>query len=318
MIASRRLNWNFALDRTVEWTEKLHKPLVVLEALRCAYPWASDRIHRFAMDGMAENACRLEGTDVIYYPYLELTPDAAKGLLAALASRACVVVTDEFHCSSCRAWSPPRLGKCRSSWKWWTPMDCFRCGKQRKPFQPLMLFAASYKRSSRRHLEEFPKANATAERQPAQAARASREDPEALAEGFSANLISSEKLSGRNSVGSRDSPSGDARGSIAGPSIAERLSAIQAVELTLEARNEPAQQATSALAPYLHFGHISAHQIFCEVTARERWSPAHLALRATGSRSGWWGASQATEAFLDQLVTWRELGFNFCHMRRRL
>jgi deoxyribodipyrimidine photo-lyase len=99
MIASRRLNWNFALDRTVEWTEKLHKPLVVLEALRCGYPWASDRIHRFAIDGMAENACRLEGTDVIYYPYLELTPDAAKGLLAALASRACVVVTDEFHCS---------------------------------------------------------------------------------------------------------------------------------------------------------------------------------------------------------------------------
>ena len=73
----------------MEWTEKLKKPLVVLEALRCGYPWASDRIHRFALDGMAENACWLEGTDVLYYPYLEPKPNAGKGLLAALASHAC-------------------------------------------------------------------------------------------------------------------------------------------------------------------------------------------------------------------------------------
>ncbi len=33
---------------------------------------------------------------------------------------------------------------------------------------------------------------------------------------------------------------------------------------------------------------------------------------ALGSRSGWWGVSSAAEAFLDQLVTWRELGFNMC------
>ena len=48
----------------------------------------------------------------------------------------------------------------------------------------------------------------------------------------------------------------------------------------------------------------------------EGWSPGHLALRATGSRSGWWGVSQDTEAFLDQVITWRELGFNCCQMRK--
>jgi deoxyribodipyrimidine photo-lyase len=98
MIASRRTTWNFALDRAVEWAEKLRKPLVILEALRCRYPWASDRMHRFVIDGMAENACRFEGTDVLYYPYLELAPNAGKGLLVALASHACVVVTDNFPC----------------------------------------------------------------------------------------------------------------------------------------------------------------------------------------------------------------------------
>ena len=29
-----------------------------------------------------------------------------------------------------------------------------------------------------------------------------------------------------------------------------------------------------------------------------------------GGRSGWWGMSASAEAFVDQLVTWRELGFN--------
>jgi deoxyribodipyrimidine photo-lyase len=81
-----------------------------------------------------------------------------------------------------------------------------------------------------------------------------------------------------------------------------------------DARNQPGQQATSELSPYLHFGHISVHQIFSEITAQQAWSPAHLALRATGSRT-WWGLSQAAEAFLDQVITWRELGLNFCHTR---
>ena len=39
------------------------------------------------------------------------------------------------------------------------------------------------------------------------------------------------------------------------------------------------------------------------------WSPTR------GSREGWWGASPSAEAFLDQLVTWRELGYNTCRQR---
>src|SRR5271169_1554848 len=56
MIASRRTVYNFALDRALEYCRELRKPLVILEALRCGYPWASERLHRFVIDGMAENA----------------------------------------------------------------------------------------------------------------------------------------------------------------------------------------------------------------------------------------------------------------------
>jgi deoxyribodipyrimidine photo-lyase len=42
----------------------------VLEALRCDYPWASDRLHQFVLGGMADNQAAFARTDVLYYPYV--------------------------------------------------------------------------------------------------------------------------------------------------------------------------------------------------------------------------------------------------------
>ena len=94
MIANRRLSYNFSLDRARE----LRKPLVILEALRCGHQWASARLHRFVIDGMADNAAMSAKLRMLYYPYVEPFAGAGKGLLEALAAGACVVVTDEFPC----------------------------------------------------------------------------------------------------------------------------------------------------------------------------------------------------------------------------
>ena len=79
-----------------------------------------------------------------------------------------------------------------------------------------------------------------------------------------------------------------------------------------ERRNAPGADATSGLSPYLHFGHLSVHEVFRRIAAREEWSPLRVAARASGSREGWWGMRPSAEGFLDQIVTWRELGYNFC------
>ena len=65
----------------------------------------------------------------------------------------------------------------------------------------------------------------------------------------------------------------------------------------------------------------------CHRTCTSATSPPHAVCRsraaarglarrphasADGAREGWWGVSGPAEAFLDQLVTWRELGFNMC------
>jgi deoxyribodipyrimidine photo-lyase len=80
-------------------------------------------------------------------------------------------------------------------------------------------------------------------------------------------------------------------------------------------RNEPENDASSGLSPYLHHGHVSPHQVFADLACRQQWSPDRLADRASGSREGWWGMDPSAESFLDELITWRELGFNLCAHR---
>ena len=98
MTAARRTRWNFGLEHAVDTAVQLGKPLLVFEPLRCGYRYASDRLHRFVLDGMADNAARFAAAGIAYLPYVEPKTGAGKGLLAALARDACLVVTDEFPC----------------------------------------------------------------------------------------------------------------------------------------------------------------------------------------------------------------------------
>src|SRR5208337_593575 len=66
--------------------------------LRIGYQWASDRLHRFVLDGMADNAKTCQAHGARYYAYVEPAKDAGKGLLQAFAEKACIIVTDEFPC----------------------------------------------------------------------------------------------------------------------------------------------------------------------------------------------------------------------------
>ena len=74
MIAFRRTEWNFSLEHAAQWAVELKRPLVIFEPLRIGYRWASERIHRFVIDGMADNAARiarLRNPGLLYYPYVE-------------------------------------------------------------------------------------------------------------------------------------------------------------------------------------------------------------------------------------------------------
>jgi len=101
MIANRRLDWNFSFQRALELGQELRKPVLVFEALRVQYQWASVRLHKFILEGMKDNLAFFENSKpagISYFPYVESSPNEQSGLLESLCKDACVLVTDDFPC----------------------------------------------------------------------------------------------------------------------------------------------------------------------------------------------------------------------------
>jgi deoxyribodipyrimidine photo-lyase len=315
MTAFRRTRWNFSLQHAVDWANRLAKPLLVFEALRIGYPWASDRFHRFVIDGMANNAEILKKIGVSYYPYLEPSADADKGLLAALSEKACVVVTDDFPAfflprmiASASKKIPVCIEKVDSNGL--LPMKAAE-----RVFAAAKFFRLFLQKELPLHLSELPEAEPLKrlkhkapalplkeilKRWPAASPEILSGAPEPLAEFPLAH-----------DVGVVDEQGGTGRAS-------KRMKGFLDKKLSLyeENRNHPDEDGTSGLSPYLHFGHLSVHEIFHHLAAKEEWDLDHLPKKATGGRNGWWHMSEPAEAFLDELVTWRELGFNMCRQRQ--
>ena len=310
MIANRRTRSNFALQRAVERARDLGKPLVVLEALRCDYPWASDRMHAFVIEGMRDNRDALARRNVAYYPYVEPEAGAGRGLLAALAAHAALVVTDEFPCfflprmvaAAGRALDVrlEQVDACgllplRAADRAFPTAFSFRrfLHKELPPFLDDVPRRDPLSRVDLPGLPGLP-ADVTARWPPAQLPAAA-EQPRFLA-----------RLPIDHDV--RIAPT---RGG-ASAAQAQLRAFMQRLPRYDEDRNHPDRAATSGLSPYLHFGHVGSHEVFAAIAAQEDWEPKHLNARSAGTRSGWWRMSAPAEAFLEQLVTWRELGFHFC------
>jgi deoxyribodipyrimidine photo-lyase len=314
MTASRRLSWNFALDRAIAWARELKRPLLVLEALRAGYPWATDRHHRFVLDGMAEHARRLARSPVGYFPYVEPAPDRGRGLLEALAARAAVVVTDDYP-----AFFLPRMlaaagRRVRVRLEAVDANGLVPMRAAGRVFTTAHSFRASLQRELRTHLKDLPAADPLAglrlpRAAPLPAAIAGRWPAAtgALLAGDGAALA-------RLPIDHDVAPAPVTGGSAAGRRALARFVADRLARYA-DGHAHPDDEGTSRLSPYLHFGHVGAHEVFSAVMTAGRWTTRRLATTSRGARQGWWGVSPGAEALLDQLVTWRELGFNMCAMR---
>lgn len=314
MTAFRRTRWNFALDRAIHHARTLNRPLVVFEALRSGYRWASDRLHRFVLDGMRDNVARFARGPVRYYPYVEPSWGEGQGLLAALARNACVVVGDDYP-----AFMFPRMVAAAAS-QVPVRLELVDANGLLPMRAAPQVFPTAYalrrflQRALPEHLVQMPAADPLQGLRlppvPALPDDLRRRWPDA----GPAELAATPAILGGLPIDHSVPPVGYAGGERAGR---ERLRAFLRDQLAAygERRNEPEADATSRLSPYLHFGHVSAHEVFAELARQEEWSPARLAPTGRGARSGWWRMSESAEAFLDQMVTWRELGFNLCWQR---
>ena len=315
MVAHRRTRSNFSLQRAVELSQSLKKPLLIFEALRCGYEWASDRLHRFALQGMAANQESLLNSPASYYCYVEPTPGQGAGLLEALASQACAVVTDDFPCffiPRMLQHVAPRLSVSMEAIdsNGLLPM---RAASQIYP--TAYAFRRFLHRELPAHLQQTPQTNPLArvklpelkrlpsgicKRWPMASATMLQATPTVLASLPIDHTVKPAPFDGGASAAHK----------------CLRRFLDKRFGRYFEERNLPEEEVTSGLSPYLHFGHIGAHEIFDRIVNREPWSVEKvLDQKATGKRAGWWGLSETAEGFLDQLITWRELGYNMCWQR---
>ncbi len=274
MTAARRLTWNYALDRAVALAGELSRPLVVLEALRCNYPWASDRLHRFALEGMAENARRAAGLPVLYYPYLEPEPGAGRGLVAELSSRAVAIVTDDapfFFLPRMLALAASHA-ECRLEAVDSNGLLPVAAGAH-QTFATAYAFRRFLHANLKRHLMRPPAADPLAGARLPRLERLPEPIELAWPRAGERELAAAPELLARLPIDHSVAPVASVAGGAGAAQSALRRFLAERLARYGEERNQPDLEVASGLSPYLHFGHLSVHQVLAELAALEGWEP---------------------------------------------
>jgi len=311
MQAARRLDHNHALDHALAESGRLGKPVVVYEGLRLDYPWASLRLHRFILEGMQANAQAAEALGLDYWPWVERRPGEGRGLLAGLAARAALVVTDDFPCFIVPGQTEALAAR----------VEVAVVAVDTGSVVPLSRLGATVSaaahlrpRIHRAFAEAWEHRAAARPRVPATATRtlAPPFEPAPLADLDA--LI--ETLPVDRSVPPVAATPGGGLAARRGLAdfVAQRLRGVA------EGRSHPAAPTLahqSGLSPYLHFGHIAIEEVVERVLmSTGEWSPAVLNAHAVGRRENFFCRDADVNSFLDEALTWRDLGLHWHRARR--
>ncbi|MEP6990379.1 MAG: deoxyribodipyrimidine photo-lyase [bacterium] len=279
MQATQRFEDNWALRLATMEADRIGKPLLIHHELTAPSAHASARFHTFVLEGARDLARRAESLGLTYR--FALGPSSA----APLAARACVVVTDLF----------PTDGVAERSAQLAARANC----------RVLAVDSAGVVPSAAFHKEEY-----AARTIRPKIARLLELSLEPVADRAPKRPVTADLLSSLDAhwldvahcdiaaeVASSDVDHAVAAVSTPGGLHAarERLHAFVAdgLQAYAERRRNPSDVAGSShLSPYLHYGMISP----VEVVTRVR----------TGT-----GRAEA-DSFLNEMLTWRELSFNFC------
>ncbi|MEJ7625097.1 MAG: deoxyribodipyrimidine photo-lyase [Pyrinomonadaceae bacterium] len=94
----KRVEYNHALGFAIRRANELKLPLVVYEGLKYYYPWASDRLYTFILEGVEEKRMAFAELGIRYVFYLQENSRSPRQTVARLARDAALIVTDDFPC----------------------------------------------------------------------------------------------------------------------------------------------------------------------------------------------------------------------------
>jgi deoxyribodipyrimidine photo-lyase len=312
MQANRRFEYNYALEYAVGWANKLGKPLLVYEGLSCDYPWAADRFHYFIMEGMEENLAYGTEHGLNYYPYLEEEPAKVREVLYKLSDKASVVISDEYPVFIIRDYNQEAARKLEVPFMTVDSNGLIPLGLTDKAPYNAYFFRKIMQRNfiecysnppekeplktldNRKHIEiddklltRFPPADSQFE------------DKESFVSSLSINHnVGKIQLQGTRQA-----------------AIDRMESFIQEDLLEYDdKRNDPDEQKNSSLSPWLHYGKISEYEIVEAALEQQPkgWSLDDITFNR-GSTGGFFNGDPNVDGFLDEVITWREVGFHFAH-----
>lgn len=309
MQAYRRFRSNHALDYALQLAESLKKPLVVYEGLRLDYPWACQRHHAWMLEGMKCNAAMAEKLGLSYWPFVETEARSGHGLLRTLSHRACAVVSDDYPAFIVPAQNRALAGK----------IDTAFHLVDSNSVVPLSLLGDAV--SAAAHLRPrihrlFPQAwehRASSEPRVPRSVK-SHLPPPFTPWDFRQDI---REFLNRLPLDTKVPPvAGHHGGAEAGREALMRFVAEKLARYASDRNqpDDPAHSASSGLSPYLRHGHLGIEEV---VAAVLEGSNAGLEIdwSCAGRREGFYSPDPALNAFLDEAITWRDVGYHWHWVR---
>ena len=279
---NRRVDSNHALLYAVEIANRLGVPVLGYEALTYAYEYANDRLHTFILEGVPETARRLQKAGIGYIFYLRRNQTDPNDTFYTVAQHAAAIVTDDYPTFIVRAHNSTVPGRVDAAYyavdsSCVVPMSeiphrqygAYTIRPRIQRLLPKYLVPPDPLRVKHRFTGEFPKFHT---------------------EVTNANI---NQLVASCEIDHSIPPSPKFQG---GCLAAEKLLKTflkDKLRHYAQGRNEPSENATSHMSPYLHFGQISALEIALQVS---EYAKEHKLI---------------ADEYLEELIVRRELAFNY-------
>ena len=291
MQSTHRFEENWALRFAVLEADRLNRPLLIHQGLDPTYPHANDRIHSFVLENARALARRATSLGYTYQFALRRCRDDDRRVVDRLAARACLVVTDLF----------PTCGIAERTARFAERAPCRVVAVESYTVVPAAHFGKSEfaARTIRPKLAKL----IDGALEPVEDRAPRRAFSDTLAAGLEVERLAIGDLD--DATIAAEVARCEIDHSV--PPVARTYftSGIDAARARLHhfcanalanyevRRADPTDtEGSSRLSPYLHFGQISAAEV------------ARVVRDA--------GPAASAEKYLDQLITWRELAFNFC------
>ncbi|XXF75071.1 deoxyribodipyrimidine photo-lyase [Myxococcaceae bacterium GXIMD 01537] len=284
-MVNHRVPENHALDAAIALGNHLGLPVVTYHALRPDYPHASDRLHAWALDGMAELPAAHEARGLPYWQELPRNPREHVHRLARLGRRAAAVVSDLFP-----TFIIPGHLRCAAK-ALHVPLFAVdaSCVVPMQRIPAAQLGAYTLRPKLKKLWPEYR--DATLPRRPLKAARAAaRLSPDFELSDAAALRQSLDRFAIDHSV----PPVEGQRGGRSAALRTLRTFVHERLGDFANSRNDPGREGHSGLSRYLHWGHLFAGEA------------ARAAIEAHGEDH------PGVQEFLEDLLVRRELGFNYC------